>query len=192
MFFYNRILLWYNLFGDFMKITFRNLENNNMEFRQLYEWCKNSFVYEWFEQRILSLEEITCKYKNKLKEGKQTIYIIQYDDIDIGLIQIYQFPNDINIKILKKYKNIYEYDLFIGKEEYLSKGIGSEIVRNANKLIYNYLNADAIILRPFKRNIRAIKCYKKCGFKLIGEYIGKNTINDIENISVFLNEKSTN
>ena len=49
--------------------------------------------------------------------------------------------------------------------------IGDDAIRT----LENY-NADAIILRPFKRNVRAIKCYEKCNFKNIYEYIGEDTL----------------
>ena len=57
-------------------------------------------------------------------------------------------------------------------------------------MIYNNYNADAIILRPFKRNIRAIKCYTKNDFKIIDEYIGKDSIGNKETILVLLNSKN--
>lgn len=156
-----------------MLITFRDLKNTDNEYRQLHKWCSNKFVYEWFEQRILSYDEIVSKYQKKLKEKIQDIFIIKCDDNDIGLVQIYKYKD-----------NIYEYDLFIGIEEYLNKGIGTIIVNEINDIIYKKYKANSIILRPFKRNIRAIKCYKKCGFKQIDEYLGKDTLGNPEVITV--------
>ena len=175
-----------------MNISFRDLKDEEDEYKKIYNWCKNKYVYEWFEQRILSLDEIKNKYQHKLKNKKQKVFIIQYNNKDIGLIQIYKFDNNINRKELDLYKNIYEYDLFIGEEEYLSKGIGTNIIKSINEIIYEHYNADAIILRPLKRNIRAITCYKKCNFKSINEYIDTDTIGNKEIISVLLNIKSTN
>lgn len=172
-----------------MSISFRKLTNNEEEFIQLHKWCQNEFVYEWFEQRILSLDEIRTKYKNKLNRGIQTLFIIQYDGLDIGLVQIYKFEKDIKLPELNSFKNTYEYDLFIGIEEYLSKGIGTTIVELVDDMIYSNYKADSIMLRPFKRNIRAIKCYEKCNYKLINEYLGKDTLGNPEMISVLLNIK---
>ena len=175
-----------------MNIVLKEINDNNIDYKQIYEWCKNKFVYEWFEQRILSLDEITNKYKNKLNNGKQLLFIIKVNNKDIGLIQIYKYENDINISELKKYKKIYEYDLFIGEDEYLSKGIGREVVNKINELIYSKYKADAIVLRPFTRNVRAVKCYEKCGFKLLEEYEGLDTLNNKERISLLINNKNTN
>ena len=62
--------------------------------------------------------------------------------------------------------------------------MGSKIVNKINERIYKTYNADAIVLRPFKRNIRAIKCYEKCGFKKVYEYVGKDTIGNDEVIII--------
>ena len=173
-----------------MNIIIRKLTNN--DFNLLYNWCKQKFIYEWFEQRVLSYNEIVNKYTNKLNSGKQDLFIIQCDNKDIGLVQIYKYEDDLNIKEMNNYNNIYEFDLFIGEEDYLSKGIGSLIVKKINNIIYSKYNGDAIMLRPFKRNIRAIKCYEKCNYKYIGEYDGKDTLGNSEIISVLLNIKNTN
>lgn len=170
-------------------IIFRSLDNNDNEFRQIHKWCEKKFVYEWFEQRVLSIDEIINKYKNKIENGIQKVFIIQYKEKDIGLLQFYKFEYDIHIDVLKDFKNIYEYDLFIGEEEYLSKGIGTNIVKLINEMLYSNYRVDAIILRPFKRNVRAIKCYEKCNYKLIKEYNGKDTLGNPEVISVLLNIK---
>ena len=172
-----------------MDITFRCLKNSDNEFTQIHKWCKNKFVYEWFEQRILSIDEIISKYKSKLEKGIQKLFIIQYKGKDIGLVQLYKFERNIQLDTLNDFENIYEYDLFIGEEKYLSKGIGTDIVKLINEIIYSNYKADAIILRPFKRNVRAIKCYEKCNFKLIADYDGKDTLGNPEIISVLLNTK---
>ena len=154
-------------------ITFRKLEDKKEEYIKLHKWCQNEFVYEWFEQRILSYDEIVNKYKRKLKEKIQELLIIKCNNKDIGLVQIYKYDD-----------NTYEYDLFIGEENYLNKGIGTIIVNKVNNYIYDKYKAKSIILRPFKRNIRAIKCYEKCGFKYISEYLGKDTLGNPEVIVV--------
>lgn len=169
-------------------ISFRKLNDTKEDYLKLYNWCQNKFVYEWFEQRILSYDEIINKYKTKLENKIQDLYIIKLNDVDIGLVQIYKFDNDIKISNLNKYKNIYEYDVFIGEEEYLNKGIGKKIINTINEIIYKKYKADSIILRSFKRNERAIKCYEKSGFKKIYEYIGTDTLGNNENIVVLINE----
>lgn len=170
-----------------MNISFRKLEDSKKDFDLLYKWCQEEYIYEWFEQRILSYDEIVTKYKNKF--GKQELFVIKVDNKDIGFTQIYKYDHDTNISNLDNYTNIYEFDIFIGEKDYLSKGIGTNIVKEINNMIYSKYKADAIILRPFKRNIRAIKCYQKCDYRIIDEYEGKDTLDNPETIVVLLNEK---
>lgn len=173
-----------------MVITFRKLEDYDYEYEIIYNWCKNKDIYEWFEQRELTFDEIKTKYKNKLEAGKQEILIIRCDNKDIGLVQIYKYDDDLDIKELKKYKNTYEYDIFIGDKEYTSKGIGSLVINLIDDIIYSKYKADSIILRPFKRNVRAVKCYQKCNYKIIDEYEDFDTIGNKEIITVLLNNKN--
>ena len=172
-----------------MKISIRRFKDNEEDYLKLYKWCQNKDVYEWFEQRQLSLEEITNKYRNKLLSKKQDLFIIKCDNKDIGYTQIYKFDNDIKVDELSKYQNIYEFDLFIGEIDYLSKGIGKLIIDYLTNYIYSNYKADVIILRPFKRNIRAIKCYQKCNYKIINEHIGVDTQGRKETILVLLNRR---
>jgi len=173
-------------------ISFKPLKNEESQFAKIHKWCQNKFVYEWFEQRELSFDEICNKYRNKLLSNKQKLFLIRYNNKDIGLVQIYKFEKDIDLKELDKFKTIYEYDLFIGEENYLSKGLGVIIVNLINELIYSKYKADAIILRPFKRNNRAIKCYQKANFKKLSEYVGVDTLDNPEKLVVLLNSKNTN
>ena len=179
----------FNSYINNLDISFRKLCDNKYDYEKIFNWCKNKFVYEWFEQRKLSYEEIVDKYNNKLKNTNQDLFIIKSNNIDIGLIQIYKFKKDISVSILDKYKTIYEYDLFIGEEEYLNRGIGQKIVDEINNILFKKYNADSIILRPFKRNERAIKCYEKCGFKIVDEYKGEDTLKKEEDILILLNIK---
>ena len=164
-----------------MNIELVNFIDNDDTYKLLHKWCSNKNVYEWFEQKVLSYDEIVSKYKHKLDDGKQKLFIIMFNDKAIGLVQIYKYGN-----VIKDYKNIYEYDLFIGDSNYLSKGIGTKVVNIVNNLIFNNYLADCIVLRPFKRNERAIKCYLKCGFNIIDEYDGKDTLGNNEKYLVLM------
>ena len=164
-------------------IEFTDKKNN---YELMYKWCSQEIIYEWFEQRKLSFDEIENKYKNKLLDNYQHLYFINYNDTKIGFVQIYKYDDKKSDK-LKKYNSIFEYDIFIGESEYLSKGIGTKIVNYIKNFIYDNYLCDCIILRPFDRNKRAIKCYEKCGFERVDEYIGTDTLGNKEKIIVLLN-----
>ena len=168
------------------KVELVNFIDENDTYKLVNKWCSNKFVYEWFEQRILSYDEIVKKYKKKLLDGKQKLLLINYNNKPIGLVQIYKY-DDLLFDGLKEYKKIYEYDIFIGELDYLHKGIGTKVVNIVNKYIYNNYSADCIVLRPFKRNTNAIKCYQKNSFNIINEYDVKDTLGNNEKLVVLIN-----
>jgi len=169
------------------KIDLIEFTDKKDSYELMYKWCSQEFIYEWFEQRKLSYEEIENKYKNKLLANQQQLFFINYNDNKIGFVQIYKY-DDNKSKTLIKYDSIYEYDIFIGEPEYLSRGLGEKIVNYVNNYIYENYLCDCIALRPFKRNERAVKCYEKCGFEIVDEYIGTDTLGNKEKMIVLLNK----
>ena len=61
-----------------------------------------------------------------------------------------------------------ELGIFIGEKDYWDKGLGTEAVKLLLDYGFNLLNLHNILLKVFSYNERAIKCYKKVGFKEIG------------------------
>jgi hypothetical protein len=52
--------------GDMMsEIDLIEFTDKKDSYELMYKWCSQEFIYEWFEQRKLSYEEIENKYKNK-------------------------------------------------------------------------------------------------------------------------------
>ncbi|MBR4830667.1 MAG: GNAT family N-acetyltransferase [Bacilli bacterium] len=166
-------------------VPFKDEEENYI---LMQRWCSQEFIYEWFEQRILSLDEIKHKYKTKLNLMEQDLFFIHYNGERIGYVQIYKYNNKL-YGDLSKYNNIYELDLFIGEESYLSKGIGTHILNYITDYIYDKYKPETIVLRPFKRNIRAIKCYLKCNYEIIDEYDGVDSLGRPERYAVLSNVK---
>lgn len=67
--------------------------------------------------------------------------------------------------------------IYIGDQAYWNKGYGSDALKVFIKFIFDEMNIHKIKLEVFAFNIRAIKCYEKCGFKQDGvlrEEIFKN------------------
>ncbi|WP_027339748.1 GNAT family N-acetyltransferase [Halonatronum saccharophilum] len=61
-----------------------------------------------------------------------------------------------------------ELGIFIGDKGYWSKGFGREAINLLLDYGFNLLNLNNILLKVYSFNKRAIKCYKRCGFKEIG------------------------
>ena len=67
--------------------------------------------------------------------------------------------------------------IFIGDKEYLNKGYGTEAIRLLIDYGFNYMNLHSIKLTVFAFNERALRCYKKCGFKETGKHRENRFIN---------------
>ncbi len=58
--------------------------------------------------------------------------------------------------------------IFIGDKEFRNVGYGTEAIRLILDYGFNYLNLNNIKLDLMEFNEKALKCYKKCGFKEYG------------------------
>jgi RimJ/RimL family protein N-acetyltransferase len=62
-----------------------------------------------------------------------------------------------------------EIGIFIGNKNYWNKGYGTEALKLLLDYGFKALNLHNVLLRVFSFNKRAIKCYEKAGFKIIGK-----------------------
>lgn len=60
------------------------------------------------------------------------------------------------------------FGIFIGDKNYWSAGIGTEATLLLLDFGFNVLNLNQISLDVMEYNVRAIRCYEKCGFQLMG------------------------
>ena len=164
-----------------MTINFIQMKKDNIDYELLHKWSEEPFIQEWFEQRSLSLEEIKEKYDNKVNHSNQTLYYIEVDNKIIGFFQYYPYEKD---------DEMIEYDVLIGEENYLNKGIGTEVVKKINQHIFDHSDKNKIVVRPCKRNKRACHCYEKSGFELIKDYSGTDTIGNQEIFSIYVVERN--
>ena len=151
-------------------IFLRSIEDNEKDYKLLYKWCSKPKVYKYFEQMILSYNEIVDKYKKRISNDCliKTKFII-YKTIPVGIVQYYEMSDeDKSYFDLNKYDKVFSIDIFIEEDSYYNMEIGSTII----SYISDYLlkNCEIVALIPESDNINAIKCYQKCGFKVANEY----------------------
>lgn len=60
-------------------------------------------------------------------------------------------------------------DLFIADENLLGKGLGTQIIRQFTQKLIKEFEAKKILIDPAASNKRAIRCYEKCGYRIIRE-----------------------
>lgn len=86
---------------------------------------------------------------------RKALGIINENDILIGFI---------TYKKNNCYKDVYSIGITIGSR-YWDRGYGEDSIKTLLKYLFSELNAEKIELEVMRNNLRAINCYKKCGFK---------------------------
>ncbi|MBQ2873342.1 MAG: GNAT family N-acetyltransferase [Bacilli bacterium] len=175
---------------NFENITLRRLKDNNEDYKLLEKWYQQKEIYTHFEQRKLNLEEIKSKYYPRtLDNSSISVYMIEYKNIPVGIIQYQSINNDNKVLYKIDSDNCYEIDVFIGELDYHNMGIGYKSINMISDYLFNEKNANLLVISPLKSNINAIKCYKKSGFEIKDNYITENTIGILQEYVLMTKEK---
>ena len=168
-------------------VNIRLLKNDDKDYKLLEKWYQEKEIYSSFEQRKLNYDEIVAKYYPRtFKDSKIPVYIIEYNNIPVGIIQ-YKL---VDLEDKKLYKlignNIYEIDIFIGELKEHNKGIGSKAINLLSDYLYTKKEAKLLVMCPLKNNTNAINCYKKCGFKIENYFNTKDTIGTMKTYALMI------
>ncbi|MFC1988561.1 GNAT family N-acetyltransferase, partial [Chloroflexota bacterium] len=69
---------------------------------------------------------------------------------------------------LNRYRSETELGIMIGNRDYWDKGYGTDVVTTLVNHIFGELKLNRIYLKTLESNIRAQKCFHKCGFNPFG------------------------
>lgn len=145
------------LVGDRIYLSPRNIE----DVEKFTEWMNDFEVTDYTGRSgaLVSLEG-ERKYLEENNNPEATFSIVTLDnDKLIGTVGLEKINRTNRTAVL---------GIFIGDKDYLSKGYGTEAIRLVLNYGFNYMNLHNIRLNLMSFNERALKCYKKCGFKEVG------------------------
>ena len=124
-----------------------------------------------------------------MNDSNILVYMIEYKNIPIGIIQ-YQKVNNDNKRLYKiDSNNSYEIDIFIWDINYHNIGMGSRCINILSNYLFNNKDTSILIMSPLKSNNHAISCYKKCGFMIKDYYKCLNTIDVLQKYVLMMKEK---
>lgn len=173
------------------KVILRKLEDKEVDYKFLEKWYQNDFVYLYFEQRPLNYGEIKNKYYPRtLENASISVYMIEYENRPIGIVQYKLVNNDDKVIYGLNGDNIYELDIFIGELSYQNKGLGKTCIDIISKYLFDKKYANKIVMCPLKENVKAINCYKKCGFVIVKEFRDNDTIGNEKEYVLMIRERS--
>jgi len=135
------------------------------------QWIQKPHVKDvWFIEGYELPEYIHQKIKGN---GYDYPFIIYVNDTPIGYIQcsdLYAYrttcPKPRGVFTNEK-PGTWCMDLFIGEEEFLGKGYGTQIVKAFSEFIFENFAIDTILIDPAATNKRAIRCYEKAEFTFV-------------------------
>ena len=170
-------------------VFLRRLKDNINDYKLLEKWYQEKQVYLQFEQRKLNFQEIKEKYYTRtLDNAKVPVYMIEYNNVPIGIIQ-YKLVDEENKKLYGlENNNIYELDIFIGDVRYHNKGIGYKSILIMSEYLFEEKNANLLVMCPLIDNYSAIKCYQKCGFINKNKFTTEDTMGTLKEYILMLKE----
>lgn len=146
------------LVGERVYLSPMNLEDSE----KFTKWMNDFNVTDYTGRScgLTTLEGEKAWLNSALNSGEPLFSIIKLENDELigntGLMKIDNIRKTATLGIM------------IGEDENRSKGYGTEAIRLLLDYGFNYLNLNNIMLEVFSFNERAIKSYKKAGFKEIG------------------------
>ena len=146
---------------------------NSEDYLKYVEWLNNYEIAKGVNHvcKIVSIEGEKAWLEKATTEKYNFAIVNKENDTLIG---------NISLMHIHEINRTAELGIFIGDENYLSRGYGSEAIKLLLDYAFRYVNLNNIMLKVFDYNKRAIKAYEKCGFKYMA--FGKRVIILMENI----------
>ena len=145
------------LIGERIYLSPRNSE----DVEQFTEWLNDFEITDYLGRSgmLTSLESEREYLENNNSMSATFVIVTLEEDKMIGTVSLERINNIDRTATL---------GIFIGNKEYWNNSYGTEAVRLILDYGFNYMNLQNIKLNLMSFNERALKCYKKCGFKEYG------------------------
>ncbi|MES0883326.1 GNAT family N-acetyltransferase [Roseibium sp. SCP14] len=155
-------------------ISFRPVSEKDLPL--LSEWLARPHWREWWGD-----PETELGYIKDMIEGRDTTrpFIFQLNGTDKGYIQVWFVKDQQDSDWIREYpwlellpRNAVGVDLSLADQDELSKGIGTEVLRAFVRKLRRE-GYDRILIDPDPENLRAVKAYRKAGFREIADLMGR-------------------
>ncbi len=147
-------------------IRFSSLKSKNIDF--LVNWLRRSHVSEFWSEPIND-DQIRKKYSETIESKVVFPFIIHVDEKPVGYIQAYLAAQVGDGWWPDETEGTYGMDLYIGELDYFGKGYGSGIIQKFLEYFQSKHEVRKWIIDVSPKNLRAIRCYEKVGFRFIKE-----------------------
>lgn len=153
--------------------------------KSVYNWLAHSNLTiemlgppNFPDNPIPSWDEFNEDYLDHYFDGSQPLkgqcFILIYNGQQIG---------QINYNEIDPTTKSTEIDIWLADRAYTGKGLGTEAIKTLCDYLYHKFGCETIYIAPSRRNIIAIKAYKKAGF-IETKNLPKNFVPDYEDTVV--------
>lgn len=154
------------LIGERIYLSPRSIEDAE----QFTEWLNDFETTDYLGRSgILTTLEGEKKYLEENSSPEATFVIVTLEDN--------KMIGTVSLESINWLNRTATLGVFIGDKDYRSKGYGTEAIKLLLDYGFNYMNLHSINLNLMSFNIRAQKCYEKCGFKETGRIRESRFIN---------------
>ncbi|AOR22235.1 GNAT family N-acetyltransferase [Clostridium taeniosporum] len=126
------------------------------DIKRLYELA-NDYEVKKYNDKMLEMHEnieIEKSSSNLSIYKRKALSIINKKNVLVGFMTYKQSAYS---------KNVYSIGITIGKK-YWNRGYGQDSIKTLMKYLFEDLDVKRIQIEVVADNLRAIRCYKKCGF----------------------------
>ena len=156
-------------------LALRLMRDEADDYKQMTKWLTDPRVLEFYEGRDnpFPLARIVEKYSPRvLRSESVTPCFLICEERLIGYMQFYPVASEedrlsYGMEASDGAVNIFGADQFIGEPGYWNRGIGTRALRLMLSYLFAAKQAGAVVVDPHVDNLRAIRCYEKCGFRKI-------------------------
>jgi RimJ/RimL family protein N-acetyltransferase len=150
-------------------LRFRALAPDDL--RLVHEWLQRPHVKQWWSDRE-TYEAVVEHYLPAIEGSDPTdLYLALLDERPIGMVQTYQvsdYPEYAALVGVGAGEGVAGVDLFIGDEELVGQGVGSELLRCfVDEVVFASPATTACIADPDERNVASIRAFEKAGFHVV-------------------------
>ena len=150
------------------ELFFKRLEEKDLS--MLFRWFQEQHVSEWWPVSA-DYKDFYDLFYDKIHHGGTEPFLVFWNGEPIGYIQYYFVDTTENTWLPRMTGTVLGIDQFIGRIDYLHKGLGRLFIREFIKdLVDLYGSHITIIVDPDESNAAAIKCYTNVGFNPVGVY----------------------
>lgn len=155
-------------------ISFRPVLEDDLAL--LAGWLKEPHWRHWWGDPEAELHNI-----REMVKGRDSTrpYIFQKDGVDKGYIQVWFIKDQQNSDYVNEYPwlsllpaEAVGVDLSIGSSRDLSMGLGTQALKAFVEMLLSE-GHERILIDPDPKNERAVGCYRKVGFEIVPDLVGK-------------------